>query len=170
MYLLKRNHIENIWLKAVFGLLLLLVDIMTKFYTANNLNPMFGRAYPYNGIAVFENFFGVQFSIVHATNKGAAWGIFADWSEILIVFRIVLILGLTAFLIFYNNKKNIEMPLLLVAFGAFGNILDYFLYGHVIDMFHFVFWGYSYPVFNVADASICVGIFWLFLLSFEKGE
>ena len=52
--------------------------------------------------------------------------------------------------------------------GALCNILDYFFYGHVIDMLHFVFWGYDYPVFNVADSFICIGVFWLFFASLKE--
>jgi signal peptidase II len=54
----------------------------------------------------------------------------------------------------------------LIATGAIGNILDYFIYGHVVDVFYFVFWGYSFPVFNVADSIIFCGIVVLFLQSF----
>ncbi|HRD55462.1 MAG TPA: signal peptidase II [Parachlamydiaceae bacterium] len=169
MHVLKKSFLENVWLKAAVGFLLLLTDIFTKFLTASFLPLMSGNAYPYKGIPVFKNFLGIEFSIVHATNKGAAWGFFADFQTVLIAFRILLIIGLITYLLFYNKNYALQMPLILVGFGAFGNILDYFLYGHVIDMFHFVFWGYSYPVFNIADAAICIGIFWLFLVSF-KGD
>ena len=58
----------------------------------------------------------------------------------------------------------------MVAAGALGNVLDIFLYGHVVDMFYFVFWGWSYPVFNLADASIFIGIATLAIVSlfFQK--
>ncbi|MFI5335094.1 MAG: signal peptidase II [Chlamydiales bacterium] len=38
----------------------------------------------------------------------------------------------------------------------------------MIDMFHLFFWGYSYPVFNIADASIFLGIVWLLFQSFVR--
>jgi signal peptidase II len=43
-------------------------------------------------------------------------------------------------------------------------VLDYLLYGHVIDFFHFVFWGYSFPIFNCADSYITLGVLGLIFL------
>ena len=52
--------------------------------------------------------------------------------------------------------------------GAIGNVLDSYIYGHVIDMFHFVFWGRSYGIFNFADAMIFLGGFGLLIATYEK--
>lgn len=126
---------------------------------------MQGNWYPYKGIAIFKNFFGIEFSIVHATNKGAAWGLFSDFQFYLICLRIILIISLFVYLLFFNRFSSRIIPLTLISLGALGNILDYFLYGHVIDMFHFVLWRYDFPVFNVADSMICIGIFLLVISS-----
>lgn len=147
----------------LIGLTVLIVDFFTKFYTNQVVLPM-GV-----GIRVFQNFLGVDFSIVHATNRGAAWGLFANYHIILLYFRIVLISLLSVYLFFFNKYPKRTVPLTLITAGALGNIIDYFLYGHVVDMFYFIFWSYDYPVFNVADSAICIGIFWLIIQSwFEK--
>jgi signal peptidase II len=59
---------------------------------------------------------------------------------------------------------------MLIIAGGIGNILDYFIYGHVVDMFHFILWGYSFPVFNVADASIFMGIVSLLWMSWKNAR
>lgn len=150
--------------------IVLTLDLITKYLIHVNIEPMNGYSlwYPYNGIGVFKNFLGIEFSIVHATNKGAAWGMLANYQNWLLIFRIVMVGLIINYLLFFNKNKKIVIPLSLVAVGALGNIIDYYLYGHVIDMFHFVFWGYEYPVFNVADSAIFVGIFWIFLSSMRK--
>ena len=140
--------------------IVLAADMYTKYWVnlhiprANHESQWF----PYNGIAVFDNFLGIEFSIVHVTNRGAAWGILTDFQVYLVGLRILFIVGLALFLIFYNKNRLLLIPLTLVVAGAVGNIVDYFLYGHVVDMMKFVFWGYDYPAFNVADASITLGI------------
>lgn len=145
----------------------LLLDLITKYLTQKYVEPMNGYSlwYPYNGIGVFKNFLGIEFSITHAINRGAAWGILADYQHWLLVFRIIMVALIINFVLFFNKQKKIVIPLCLIAAGALGNIIDYFLYGHVVDMFHFVLWGYDHPVFNIADSSIFIGIVWIFLFS-----
>ncbi|MEM1283417.1 MAG: signal peptidase II, partial [Chlamydiota bacterium] len=124
--------------------------------------------FPFGGIAVFKNFFGVDFSIVHAINRGAAWGILSQYQQFLLVGRIILIVMVVVYALFFNSNRSYDMPLALIITGASANVLDYFLYGHVVDMFYFIFWGYHYPVFNVADSAICIGVAWLILAPNQK--
>lgn len=155
------------------GIFLLAADYITKYLTQKYI-PLIAFSspeYPYGGIAVFKDFLGIEFSIVHTTNRGAAWGMFSDFQHYLIILRIVLIIGVLAYFLWINQRKSWLIPLALIISGATGNVIDYFLYGHVVDMLHFKFWGYSFAVFNVADSAVTVGIIWLLLLStFEKGD
>jgi len=91
---------------------------------------------------------------MHMTNKGAAWGVFSSFPELLIIFRIILIGALFYWLLFYSTTRKYQIAVLIILTGAIGNVVDFFLYGHVIDMIHFTFWGYDYPVFNLADSMI----------------
>lgn len=152
------------------GCLVLLADILTKFYVVADI-PLVMKSlwfYPYGGIGVFENFYGVQFSIVHATNRGAAWGAFSNMQVPLLVLRILLILFLIGYLAFFNRHRGYVIPICLLIAGATGNVIDYFIYGKVIDMIKFVFWGYHYPIFNIADCAITIGIFWLIMASIQS--
>lgn len=154
--------------KALLVLFILILDLASKFWIQSNL-PLMGYSepfYPYGGIGVFKDFFGIEFSLVHATNTGAAWSLFSDYSSFLFVLRLGLILGLLYF--YYQEKSSLlKFPIAMIIAGALGNIVDIFLYGHVIDMFYFIFWGYSYPVFNLADSAICIGVFLYIFLSWN---
>ena len=135
------------WAAALLGLFILLADATTKYATQESL-PLIAyseSSYPYGGIAVFANFAGIEFSLVHAINRGAAWGVLANFQVPLLVSRIVLVAVLCSFLLFLNRRKEWRLPLTLIVTGAIGNIIDYFIYGHVIDMFHFILWGYDFP-------------------------
>lgn len=160
------------WKKAALFLVLALaiftMDGLLKAYVHNNL-PLINASspvYPFGGIEVFYDWHGVDFSLVHVMNKGAAWGIFASLQEYLLYGRIAIIGGLLAYLSFVKTSVFRKFCLILIATGALGNVVDYFIYGHVVDMFYFVFWGYSYPVFNIADSSIFAGIILLLGESF----
>lgn len=168
---------SNSWLNsgklaAFLGIFVFLVDLLTKFLTAHflPLSYLHEQIYPYGGIGVFKNFLGIEFSITHATNRGAAWGILAEYQSYLLLLRIILVGALLFYIILFNKDRSRLFPLVLIVAGAAGNVLDYFIYGHVVDMFHFIFWGYDYPVFNVADSSIFIGIVWLFLLSSSRSK
>jgi len=121
--------------------------------------------YPYGGIGVFKDIAGIDFAIVHEINKGAAWGVFAEYQPYLMLLRIGLILGLIVYIIFVNRQEKMVIPFALIIAGAAGNVIDYFLYGHVVDMFYFRFGSYSYPIFNIADIVIFLGVFWLCMMT-----
>lgn len=139
------------------AMILLFVDFYTKAYIYSFV--------PYN-IDVFENVMGIDFSITLAMNKGAAWGLFAEFQHLILAIRMAVILALLFYLFFSSHEKKIQIPLILIVTGAFGNILDFFLYGFVVDFFRFNFWGYPFPVFNVADILITSGVILFFLTSF----
>ena len=95
------------------------------------------------------------FRITHTTNTGAAFGIFPKQS---IFFVVVAIIVVVAIVVFYRNLSAggwlIRVSLGLQLGGAIGNLLDRLNYGHVVDFIDVGFW----PVFNVADSSIVIGV------------
>ncbi len=150
--------------------LVLTVDFITKDYVHNTIPLMHWSSafYPYGGIAVFEDWHGIGFSINHVINKGAAWGMFASFQQVLLYLRIAVIGGLLTYLIFFPLSTARQIFFSLIVAGAIGNVLDYFIYGHVVDMFHFTFWGYTYPIFNVADSAISTGIVLVLIQGFVQ--
>lgn len=154
----------------VLGASILVVDFIIKGAVNFHFQPMehAPHIFPFGGIEVFKNILGIDFCIHHVTNRGAAWGVGSQLQNLLLFARIAVVIGLAVYLWRSPKSEKHSYPLILVMAGGLGNILDYFIYGHVVDMFHFYFWGYSYPVFNVADASIFCGIVWLLCQSWFK--
>lgn len=157
----------------VLGLTILFFDFFTKAYIYNIL-PFYDSC---TGLAcgeieVFRNFLGIDFFIALTINPGAAWGIFADFQLILLAIRILVILGMLIYLFFINLNRSADLPLVLIISGALGNVVDFFLYGFVVDFLHFNLWGYHFPVFNLADTSITIGVAWLFIVAcvFKKNR
>lgn len=149
------------------GLFVFIADFISKYLT-NAYLPLMRHNwlwYPYGGIGIFKNFIGVEFSISHQINRGAAWGVLSDYQLPLLYFRIVLIVALLIYAIFFNKQPNRGIPIALIVAGAIGNVTDFFVYGHVVDMLHFVLWGYDFPVFNLADSAIFIGVTYLLALS-----
>jgi signal peptidase II len=152
----------------LIGLAIASLDQFTKHLT-NLYLPLSlhgSNAYPYAGIGMFQNVLGIDFTLTHVANKGAAWGAFASYQDGLNIFRLLVIVLLLFYTFFRPKEKIYHYPLIFICFGAIGNVIDYFYYGYVIDMFKFVIWGYHYPVFNIADSFIFIGVTWFFILSF----
>ncbi|MDR3623951.1 MAG: signal peptidase II [Chlamydiales bacterium] len=152
--------------------IIILLDEASKWWVQEYLPQIKWNIYlyPYGGIGIFKNILGVNFSIVHETNTGAAWGVFSDFQTPLLFIRIGLIIALFIYIVFINRSEQMLIPFALIIAGAIGNVMDHFIYGHVIDMFYFKFGSYSYPIFNVADISIFFGVLWLCLLSLLRGR
>jgi signal peptidase II len=138
----------------LFFLVLLVLDAASKWLALHYIPPFHYGVYPFGGIGLFS-LGGVTFSLNYIVNTGIAWGLLAGKAGLLFALRAGIILGIFLFV----PKR---FPIWLILTGAVGNAIDYWLYGHVIDFFHFTFWGYSFPIFNIADACISLGALWLF--------
>ncbi len=107
--------------------------------------------------------FGIDVFFTFAINEGAAFGVMSNYPEILILLRIIFIFSLGIYLAIMDLSMVLRLSLFLIAAGALSNIIDSLRYGFVIDMIHIRFWGYNYPIFNIADIAISCGSF-LFLI------
>ncbi len=133
-----------------FFLLLLIVDFATKIGALHFIPPLTYGSYPFGGIGIFS-LGGITCSLNYIVNTGAAWGLFGGYPGFLFLLRLAIILVL----LFIVPKK---FPIWLILTGAVGNAIDFCLHGHVIDFIHFTFWGYTFPIFNVADSCITIGV------------
>ncbi len=94
------------------------------------------------------------FSLSFVTNTGTFWGLFRGNN----LFFVGLTLIVLVFIYYYRADflKNEHFSFFsgLIVAGALGNLYDRLVYGFVIDFINFYFW----PIFNLADACISVGI------------
>lgn len=136
---------------CIFGLLVFLLDFFSKRWIVAHVP--FAESIP-----VFDNVLGIQFCITHAINRGAAWGLFSAYPNALIALRIGIILLILSYFLLGRIPRQVHLFLCLILGGAVGNVCDFFVFGHVVDFFAFTFWGYAYPVFNLADSAIFCGV------------
>lgn len=121
---------------------------------------------PQKGIEIIKNFF----YITNVKNTGGAWGMFSGNVPILALISFSVVLVLIYFLKEEKqlNKLSITYYGLLFA-GIIGNLIDRLFLGYVIDFFNFYIFGYDYPVFNIADIFIVLGII-LMIVEVVRGE
>jgi len=149
------------WPFFIFSLSIIIIDFISKRLVLQYL-PSEGDQH-----ALFSDFFGIAFSLSHTSNQGAAWGVFSSWPNLLVAVRIIFI-ALLVWLVIRKKFDRMRLAICGIIGGATANVIDFFLYGHVIDMFRFTFWGYEYPVFNVADSSIFISTIAILLMLMKE--
>ncbi|MFU2158490.1 MULTISPECIES: signal peptidase II [Caldisericum] len=102
------------------------------------------------------------FSITHITNSGSLFGMFQNATPFLIVSSFFV----TILIIYVERIINIpykEVGFGLIMGGILGNLVDRIIFRSVTDFLFLKHW----PVFNIADASIDIGIA-IFIISYLK--
>lgn len=133
----------------LIALIVFLVDQGTKYLIATGLS--IGEQIP-----VIGDFF----LITSHRNTGAAFGILEGKRWFFIVITTVVVAGIVWYITKIKSSPNKLLPtaLSLVLGGAVGNFLDRAVSGEVVDFLQFNFSSYTFPIFNVADSCIVIGV------------
>lgn len=121
----------------------LVLDQLTKFFAERTLSF-------FTPVHIIPQF--LSFQLVH--NYGAAYGLFQYQRLALVCIAFVIILGVFYYLFFHAPSLILKVGLVFLLIGAIGNLIDRICLGYVID---FVDIG-IFPVFNLADVSIDLGL------------
>lgn len=139
--------------------LVVAADQWTKYLIRSRLAP--GEQWtPWEWLAPYAR-------LVHSDNTGAAFGLFQDGA---LFFTIVAVVVSAAILIYFprvpDTERALRIALSMQLGGAVGNLIDRLLQdGRVTDFVSLS----RFPVFNVADASISIGVAVLLLSTFFGG-
>jgi signal peptidase II len=111
---------------------------------------------------------GDFFRLTYVHNDGAAFGLDLGGRWAFIVVTILV----SAFIVFYYARSErapvARWALAMILGGALGNLADRIRLGEVIDFLHVSVAGFSWPIFNVADIGVSVGVGLLALHLFRK--
>lgn len=143
-----------IGLSLFIALIILIGDQLTKFIIRTQMT--IGESF-----AVLPKFI----YITSHRNNGAAWGIL---SGKMTFFYIITVIILVALIVFYikeaKNNMLMQIAISLLFSGALGNFIDRVSSGEVIDFIDTVIFGYDFPIFNIADASLTIGVILLIIV------
>lgn len=108
-----------------------------------------------SGYTIIDDFF--YFRYMH--NAGAAWGIFEGKLNFFYIISFIATIGIVYY--FFESQsyqKFLRFGLVLVFSGMIGNLIDRITLGYVRDFIDFIIFGYDFPIFNVADMAIVIGV------------
>ena len=145
-------------LYLILSILFVIVDQVVKIWIVNNFSL-------HDGMELIKGLV----SILYVRNTGAAWGMFEGKMVFFYLITAVAV-GTLLYLMFKEKGKS---KLLLTAYslilaGAVGNFIDRIRLGYVVDMFKFEF--IDFPIFNVADICLTIGVIFLFFYVIFKEQ
>ena len=134
--------------------IILMLDQFIKIIVSHNMKLN-------TSITIIPNFF----SIFYVKNTGAAFSILEDNTIILVLISAVFIVLLHRYIKQEKNFTKLSVISLgMIMGGIFGNLIDRIIHHSVIDYLSFNVLEYNFPVFNLADIGITVGV-GLYILS-----
>lgn len=126
---------------------IVLIDLVTKTWVQNTMAL-------YESIPVIPGFF----SITYLKNTGAAWSILDGQRWFFILLASIVCVVLVRLFMKEKDDVLVQAGLALMFAGTFGNLFDRVVHGYVRDMLAFIIFNYDFPVFNVADVSLVIGV------------
>ena len=144
---------------ALLSLIVLVFDQILKFIIRSKL--VLNET-----INVIANFF----NITYVENDGAAWNILSG-NKIILILIALLVLFFIFYYFIFNKKLNKTEVIAYSLFigGLLGNLWDRIFIGRVIDYLDFKIFGYNFPVFNLADICIVLGVL-IIIINEIRGE
>ncbi|EEL86502.1 Lipoprotein signal peptidase [Bacillus cereus AH1272] len=144
----------------VIALFVIAIDQISKWLIVKNME--LGTSIP-----IIDN---VLYITSHR-NRGAAWGILENKMWFFYIITVVFV----AFIVFYMKKyaktdKLLGISLGLILGGAIGNFIDRVFRQEVVDFIHVYIFSYNYPVFNIADSALCIGVVLIIIQTVLEGK
>ena len=115
-------------------------------------------------VMIIKNFF----NITYVRNTGAAFSIFSGNTFLVMIVSFIIIIGIILYI--SKNKPSNKMEKVaysLILGGAIGNFIDRIIYGYVRDFIEIDIFGWDYPIFNLADVFVVVGVILLVIATWR---
>ena len=140
------------------SVIVLLIDQIVKLLIKTNMNLN-------EEISIIPNFFSIQY----LKNTGAAFSILENQTILLAITSIICI----SVIIYYLKKEENLTTAMYLSFGLvlggiIGNLIDRIVYQGVIDFLSFQIFNYNFPVFNIADIGITIGVLLLIIIYISR--
>lgn len=142
------NKQYNIIMMSILAIFLIAMDQLTKYIIVKTMH-----------IGDSISVIGDILEITSHRNYGAAWGMLQNQMTF---FYIITIIVLIAIAFFYYKEACynpiMQLGLTLIFAGAIGNFIDRLFRGNVVDFIDTKIINYDFPIFNVADACLTIGV------------
>lgn len=120
-----------------------------------------------DSITVIENFL----YITSHRNRGAAWGILQGQMWFFYIITVIVVIILVTYIQkLPKNQRYMGIALGLMLGGAIGNFIDRIFRKEVVDFINTYIFTYDFPIFNIADSALVVGVGLVLVLTLFEGK
>lgn len=149
---------------GLVALPVLVLDQITKLYVSSHMEL-------FESIPVIPHWF----DITYTRNSGAAFSMFTNlpgWFRgvFLVTLSLSAIVVLVVLIARSDKVTLTTFAFALILAGAGGNLIDRGLRGQVVDFLRVHYYDWNYPIFNVADSAISIGVGLIILSSLRDGK
>ena len=141
--------------KVIFAVILLIIDQISKalaqIFTIN--------------ISLVKSFF----SLTYFQNTGGAWSILEGKQFLLIVISLLMLFLVYNMMFSYASSTLNDLAFGILFGGILGNLIDRIIFGYVRDFLAFNIFDYAFPIFNIADAGIVIGVIMVGIITLRGG-
>lgn len=161
----KVSRLAVVWLPLLAGTLpVLLLDQLSKVYVSHHF-------FPYRGWPLIPNWFDLTFT----TNPGAAFSLFAGgppWVRTAFLCATAAVAAIIVVVLLLRGQETrlTAWGLALILSGAVGNLIDRLRLGVVVDFIDVHYYSHHYPVFNLADCAITIGVGLILLSALRRSR
>lgn len=142
----------------VIALIVIVIDQLSKWLIIKKMDL-------YESFPIIDNFF----YLTSHRNKGAAWGILQDQMMFFYIITIIAVIGIVYAMEKYaKGQRLFSFSLSLVLGGAIGNFIDRLFRKEVVDFLDVYIFTYDYPIFNIADSALVIGVIILFIVTIRE--
>ena len=144
----------------ILSVLVLIIDQISKLIVVKSLDQN-------SSIEVIKSFF----YLTRTNNTGAAFSILLGKRILLIIITVLVLI----YVFYYLKKNKVTNKLVMLSYsliigGSLGNLIDRVIYGYVIDFLSFKIGTYNFPIFNLADTSLTIGVILLIIINWKGKE
>lgn len=136
--------------------IIIALDQITKFVIQSNMD--------LHHVEIIKGFF----SLTYAENTGMAWSLLSGKQAFLSVVSAIAIGVMIWYVLFKNPDRLTKFALSMMIGGAIGNLIDRVFLNYVRDFLDFIIFGYDFPIFNLADSALTIGVVLLFIAALKE--
>nr|WP_305069127.1 signal peptidase II [Limosilactobacillus kribbianus] len=107
-------------------------------------------------------------ALTNLHNTGAAWSMLSGQQGFFVLITVAALAIIGYLMVRWRHQRSLMIGLTLILAGTLGNFIDRLAHGYVVDMFETLF--VSFPVFNVADSCLTIGVLILIIAILREDD